>query len=118
LPFTFLHLLDQFFDVLCFCYVCCYADGFAFDVGELVKARDGLVDTLCTAVLARGNYDSSGAGEEESCCSVETETARSCERYRSELELESNGRLGGGRTASNQRDLAVKAEHAVEVFEL
>ena len=94
LSLAVLHLLNQFLDILCFCYVCSYADGFAFDVGELVKARDGLVNALCAAVLARRDYDGAGACKEERGCGVEAEATRSCDRYRSALELEGIVGLG------------------------
>ena len=62
---------DEAGDVFCLGDVGGEADGAAFDVGEAVQARDGLVDARFAAGFAGADEDCLGAGEEEGGCGVE-----------------------------------------------
>lgn len=65
-------LLHQRDDLVRVGYVGGDAHGRTLDAGNGVELCNGLVDALRTLCLACGDDDTGGAGEEESCCGVET----------------------------------------------
>lgn len=65
-------LLRQRDDLVRVGYVGGDAHSTAFDPGNGVELCNGLIDALRTLCLACGDDDAGGAGEEESCCGVET----------------------------------------------